>query len=222
MDSLSYQLLSLFLAYATFARAETTTMSTSVVQATRQATHTYTEVPAASGGGYGSYGSNAVNTEGGASGTSASSFNLSQGAMIAIIVVVVTVAVFGSKTYTKSSTKRALLTVLIVASVVLFILAKRRQWNIRQSIKRASRRLTGRTNPPSSKQQAAKKKRSGIVAGTGSQSGTRAAYPPGEKRGVVVEVKDEEKGPLDYPAPPKTEKPKQNAFAGKLWSNNWK
>ena len=94
MGSLSLTLLSLLLAYA---RAEETTMSTSIIQATRHETHAYTSsVPAASGG-YSSYGSNAVNTEGGASGTSASSFNLSQGAMIAIIVVVVTVAVFGSK-----------------------------------------------------------------------------------------------------------------------------
>jgi hypothetical protein len=91
MDSFSLTLLSLFLANA---HAAATTMSTSVVQATKHETHTYTSSVAASSGGYGS---NAINTEGGASGTSASSFNLSQGAMIAIIVVVVVVAVFGSE-----------------------------------------------------------------------------------------------------------------------------
>ena len=110
----------------------------------------------------------------------------------------------------------SVLTNISVASVVLYILAKRRQWNIRQSIKRASRRLTGKSAP---KDDAMRKKRSGIVAGSQSKS-TRAAYPPGQKRAVVVEVKDEEKGPLDYPSPPKTKDP--NGLAEKLRGNNWK
>jgi hypothetical protein len=39
---------------------------------------------------------------------------------------------------------------------------------------------------------------------------------------VVVEVKDEEKGPLDYGTPPKTKKPRENTWIGRLWGNDWK
>lgn len=112
------------------------------------------------------------------------------------------------------------LTWSIVASVVLFILAKRRQWNVRQSIKRASRRITGRPNPPSRKEEAARRKRSGVIAG--SHPGTRAAYPPGQKRGVVVEVKDVEKGSLDHGTPAQTKKPRENTWFGRLQGNDWK
>ncbi|KAF2649892.1 hypothetical protein K491DRAFT_771312 [Lophiostoma macrostomum CBS 122681] len=64
----------------------------------------------------------------GAQGADKGSFSLSQGGLIAIIVVAVIVAVAGT------------------ASAILFWLAKKRQWNVRQSLRRASRRLTGRSD----------------------------------------------------------------------------
>jgi hypothetical protein len=69
---------------------------------------------------------------------------------------------------------------------VLFVVAKRRQWDIRQSIKRASRRLTGRGNPkPSASDR--QSKRGGVqMKGIPSREG--------QKRGAFVEVKDAEKG----------------------------
>ncbi|KAF1995384.1 hypothetical protein P154DRAFT_538868 [Amniculicola lignicola CBS 123094] len=70
----------------------------------------------------------------GAAGGSKEAFNLSKGALIAIIVVAVFVAILG------------------IASAVLFWLAKKRQWDVRQSIRRASRRFTGKSNVASKRE----------------------------------------------------------------------
>ncbi|KAF2259484.1 hypothetical protein CC78DRAFT_548258 [Lojkania enalia] len=66
-------------------------------------------------------------SDAGAAGTSKGAFTLSSGGLAAIITVAVVVAVLG------------------IASAVLFWLAKKRQWDVRQSLRRASRRLTGRS-----------------------------------------------------------------------------
>ncbi|KAI9800946.1 MAG: hypothetical protein M1833_003083 [Piccolia ochrophora] len=65
-----------------------------------------------------------VDSAAGAAGESGS-FQLSQGAIIAIVVVAVIVGLGG------------------VGSAVLFYIAKKRQWEIRKSIRRSARRLTG-------------------------------------------------------------------------------
>lgn len=138
-----------------------------------------------------------VDSAGGASGSDSGSFSLSKGGLIAIIVIVVGVAVFG------------------IASIVLFVLAKRRQWNVRASIRRASRRLTGRDPGPKPSEVAARRKRSGIVAGM--------ERGEGRKGGVVVEVRDEvEKGPLGYGVGPVTKKPREGTWVGRLGGNDWK
>ncbi|KAF1923020.1 uncharacterized protein M421DRAFT_426256 [Didymella exigua CBS 183.55] len=63
----------------------------------------------------------------GAAGSSKGAFELSSGGLIAIIVVAVIVVIGG------------------IASATLWWLAKKRQWDVRQSIRRASRRMTGRS-----------------------------------------------------------------------------
>ncbi|KAF2279729.1 uncharacterized protein EI97DRAFT_359462, partial [Westerdykella ornata] len=73
-------------------------------------------------------------SDAGAAGASKGAFTLSKGGLVAIIVVAVVVAVAGT------------------ASATLFWLAKKRQWDVRQSIRRASRRLTGRATEPSKRQ----------------------------------------------------------------------
>ena len=72
---------------------------------------------------------------------------------------------------------------IAVASIVLYVVAKRRQWNVRQSIRRASRRLTGRNGNVSRRSEMDKRKRSGIIGGA--KPGVKAAHPPGHKRGLV-------------------------------------
>ncbi|KAF1953223.1 hypothetical protein CC80DRAFT_152080 [Byssothecium circinans] len=76
-------------------------------------------------------------SDAGAAGASKGAFDLSKGGLAAIIVVCVLVVVLG------------------VGSAVLFWLAKKRQWDVRQSIRRASRRMTGRSTAdlPSTKRQ---------------------------------------------------------------------
>ncbi|KAI7090255.1 hypothetical protein KC356_g1713 [Hortaea werneckii] len=101
-----------------------------LLQATSQSAQPLPIATTASAPEYGNYnGGNAgsgsdIDSDAGASGSS-SSFSLSRGGMIAVIVVVAVVAIFG------------------IASTTLFILAKRRQWNVRARLSRASRRLTG-------------------------------------------------------------------------------
>ncbi|KAI7157930.1 hypothetical protein KC349_g5253 [Hortaea werneckii] len=104
--------------------------TSALLQATSQSAQPLPIATTASAPEYGNYnagspGSGAeIDSDAGASGSS-SSFSLSRGGMIAVIVVVAVVAVFG------------------IASTTLFILAKRRQWNVRARLSRASRRLTG-------------------------------------------------------------------------------
>jgi len=65
----------------------------------------------------------------GASGSSPGSINISHGAMIAIIVVVAVVAVVG------------------ISSSILFYVAKKREWKIRESIRRSARKVVTALTP---------------------------------------------------------------------------
>ncbi|KAH3981248.1 hypothetical protein HBI56_054710 [Parastagonospora nodorum] len=67
-------------------------------------------------------------SDAGAAGSQKGAFTLSSGALAAIIVVAVIVVIGG------------------IGSATLWWLAKKRQWDVRQSIRRASRRFTGRGN----------------------------------------------------------------------------
>ncbi|RMY92524.1 hypothetical protein D0862_09463 [Hortaea werneckii] len=105
--------------------------TSALLQATSQSAQPLPIASTASAPEYGTYNAGSpgsgseIDSDAGASGSS-SSFSLSRGGMIAVIVVVAVVAIFGT-----------------VASTTLFILAKRRQWNVRARLSRASRRLTG-------------------------------------------------------------------------------
>lgn len=135
--------------------------------------------------------------------------------MIAIIIVVVGVAIFGGEYPTNHLLYVIMLTTTTVLSITLFMIAKKRQWRVRESIKRASRRLTGRPVGPRPRSEVDRRKRSGVVAGA------RRA-PPGtplvqQKRTAVsaTELADLEKGDG------------AKGEAGKGWlgmmrGNNWK
>jgi len=118
-------------------------------------------------------------SDAGASGSSQGAFSLSKGALAAIIVVVVVVVVGGA------------------ASATLFYLAKKRQWDVRKSFRRASRRLTGRSTAdldrvkPSSRSQ-------------NRRTGVRLASPPPSAKALVAKRsesdRDVEKGvPAEKP-----------------------
>ncbi|KAI9666869.1 MAG: hypothetical protein M1831_001374 [Alyxoria varia] len=66
----------------------------------------------------------------GASGDDGKAYDLSTGGLVAIIVVVVVVAIFG------------------IASAVLFYVAKKRQWKLREKMKHASRRVASKVTTP--------------------------------------------------------------------------
>ncbi|KAI8931772.1 hypothetical protein NX059_011410 [Plenodomus lindquistii] len=105
-------------------------------------------------------------SDAGAAGSEKGSFTLSGGAMAAIIVVAVVVVVGG------------------IASATLWWLAKKRQWDVRQSIRRASRRLTGRA-PVDNQKQTRENRRTGI----------RLNSPPPGKKGAKPRMDhDVEKG----------------------------
>ncbi|EFX01069.1 hypothetical protein CMQ_6011 [Grosmannia clavigera kw1407] len=80
-------------------------------------------------GGGSSSADTSIDNDGGASGSSDGSMSLSRGGLVAIIVVVVAVAIIG------------------VTSAVLFYLAKKREWKIRQSIRKSARRVVNALTP---------------------------------------------------------------------------
>ncbi|KAH9876685.1 hypothetical protein J1614_003817 [Plenodomus biglobosus] len=113
-------------------------------------------------------------SDAGAAGSAKGAFSLSGGAMAAIIVVAVVVVVGG------------------IASATLWWLAKKRQWDVRQSIRRASRRITGRA-PLDNPKQTRENRRTGIRLNS---------PPPGKKAGNPRSDRDVEKGfPLSQKEP---------------------
>jgi len=78
----------------------------------------------------GGVGASSGGSSAGASGGNGGAFQLSTGAVVGIAVAC------------------AVVVCAIVALWALWFIAKRRQWTIRETIHRASRRLTGRKNPP--------------------------------------------------------------------------
>ncbi|KAF2802783.1 uncharacterized protein BDZ99DRAFT_576650 [Mytilinidion resinicola] len=121
------------LSFALLTAAQSTIQSTHTLQITHTAAATSAAAAATSAPAAEGYNGGTDNPEdpsdAGASGSSQGAFSLSKGALAAIIVVVVVVVIGGA------------------ASATLFYLAKKRQWDVRQSIRRASRRLTGRSIP---------------------------------------------------------------------------
>ncbi|KAF3015884.1 hypothetical protein G7054_g6965 [Neopestalotiopsis clavispora] len=71
----------------------------------------------------------AVDDAAGASGGTSGAVELSHGALVAIIVVVVVVAIGG------------------IASAVLFYLAKKREWKVRESIRRSAKKVVTALTP---------------------------------------------------------------------------
>jgi nitrogen fixation-related uncharacterized protein len=101
----------------------------------------------------------------GAAGSSKGAFELSSGGLVAIIVVAVIVVIGG------------------IASATLWWLAKKRQWDVRQSIRRASRRITGRSTIDVSKQNRQNRR-----------TGIRLNSPPPGKNSRPKQEHDLEKG----------------------------
>lgn len=103
-------------------------------------------------------------SDAGAAGAQKGAFNLSKGALAAIIVVAVIVVIGG------------------IGSATLWWLAKKRQWDVRQSLRRASRRFTGRGK--TDKTQSRQNRRTGI----------RLNSPPPGKNSKPRQEHDLEKG----------------------------
>ncbi|EME50360.1 hypothetical protein DOTSEDRAFT_77383 [Dothistroma septosporum NZE10] len=178
------------------ARQETASQTAAITSTAATASSTATsndpdQTDQPSSGIYGSSSSQGGNTDAGASG-SGSSFNLSTGGLVAIIIVVVAVVAFG------------------VATTTLWVIAKRRQWTMKQTLKRASKRLTGRGGPRQDARDAADERRR---RRTGVQMTSREEQR-GAKRGMVIEIKDQE----DV----KGERSAGGGLGSKLWRNDWK
>ncbi|KAF2494926.1 hypothetical protein BU16DRAFT_51211 [Lophium mytilinum] len=156
-------------AFITLSLAQSTIQSTQTLQITHTAAATSAAASAAATSaapaGYNGGNDNPEDpTDAGASGSSQGAFSLSKGALAAIIVVVVVVVVGGA------------------ASATLFYLAKKRQWDVRQSLRRASRRLTGRSLPPKTPTRA-QNRRTGVRLASPPPS-AKAFMPKGGNRDV--------------------------------------
>ncbi|KAF2124014.1 hypothetical protein P153DRAFT_371318 [Dothidotthia symphoricarpi CBS 119687] len=111
----------------------------------------------------------------GAAGGTKGAFGLSSGGLVAIIVVAVVVVIGG------------------IGSASLWWLAKKRQWDVRQSIRRASRRITGRSTVNNTKNR--ENRRTGI----------RLNSPPPGKNSKPTQTRDLEKGvPMSSKVPKMT------------------
>ncbi|ORY61359.1 uncharacterized protein BCR38DRAFT_459264 [Pseudomassariella vexata] len=91
-----------------------------------------TEDPATRGNDSGSGSANsggAIDSDAGASGTSSGGVQLSHGAMVAIIVVVCVVAVLG------------------ISMAVLFYIAKKREWKIKETIRKSAKKVVTALTP---------------------------------------------------------------------------
>ncbi|KAF2091494.1 hypothetical protein K490DRAFT_60933 [Saccharata proteae CBS 121410] len=123
-------------------------------------------------------------TEAGNEGPDSGSFSLSKGGLAAIIIVVCVVAVIG------------------IASTVLFFLAKKRQWEVRKSLKRASRRVTHRLDTARRNRRS---RRSGVRMVSPSRAGTSRGANRDDR------VRDVEKGQTQASAG-KNKTPTMSAF----------
>lgn len=85
-------------------------------------------------------------TEAGAAGdSSGNSVSISQGGMIAIIVVVVVVSLIGSMYLSPIDHLHAL--TLLVSTAALFFIAKRREWTMRETIRKSARKVVTALTP---------------------------------------------------------------------------
>ncbi|OQO04002.1 hypothetical protein B0A48_10645 [Cryoendolithus antarcticus] len=205
------------------------TQTSSVDSISSAASSTPSASSAAGGTEYnapGSAGSASSGSDLGASGSDGgNSFSLSKGAIAGIIVVVVLVALFG------------------IASTILFVIAKRRSWTIRETLRRGSRRLTGRgpTAPPSSS-----RKGGVMIADRGSRKAIRIDSPQrqphrgglegkgwGHKRGLLDSRDrggDLEKGKMPGVGNREVRAldgrgagaRKETGWVGKMWGGGWK
>ena len=99
---------------------------------------------------------------------------------------------------------------------------------MRETFSRASRRLTGRFTPgpnPHRSTAAANRqsRRAGVRMESPPRPGVNAVYPPGHKRGLVVNRGDLEKGPrvLEGRAPQNT-RTREKSWVKGLWGHGWK
>ncbi|POS75746.1 hypothetical protein DHEL01_v205856 [Diaporthe helianthi] len=94
----------------------------------------------------------------GASGTSSNNFQVSQGALIAIILIVVFVALLG------------------IASGTLFYLAKKREWKVRETIRRSAKKVVTALTPRRSEFPRSVKERS--IRSRGGRARVEDEIPP--------------------------------------------
>ena len=120
------------------------------------------------------------NSNAGASGSNSGFINMTNGARIAIIVVVVVVAVLGSKPtsvfFIVGVTDRC-----VVSSALFFFIAKKRQWEVRKTLRRSARRFTGSFRPSA---QTTSRKGRGLSRVRDSPSPTYRQYPNDLEKGV--------------------------------------
>ena len=91
-------------------------------------------------------GPSTVDSDAGAAGPSSGSIQLSTGALVAVIVAVAVVVIGGSE-LEKSPREATFANCRIVASSVLFYIAKKRSWEVRKTIRRSAKRVVTALTP---------------------------------------------------------------------------
>lgn len=126
-------------------------MSSSSVASYFSSLATSAPIQPGSGPSAGDAGSSAGSSTGdsneGAAGPDSGSITISRGGIIAIIVVVVCVVVFGGMFLCANRAAGTMANIQIVASSILWYLAKKRSWEVRKTIRRSARRVATALTP---------------------------------------------------------------------------
>lgn len=158
----------------------TSSTSSSTAVSSKSSTHhpttTSREGPTYNGPAYG-YGTPSTGGNAGNGGSDNGSMGVPKGGLIAIIVVVGLVAIIG------------------LTSAVLFYLAKKRQWEIRNSIRRVSRRFTGKDQRQSNRHGAVRMQSPGSGKSRDLEKGI--SRKDGPRTTVTVGVKPQEPRPSE-------------------------
>jgi len=132
----------------------------------------------------GGVGSVQSGTPAGASGGSGGAFSLSTGAIVGIAVPV------------------GLLIAIIIPLWVVWFIAKRRQWTMKETITRASRRLTGRKNPPATPRTVNRRRNVSVYGTRDAEKGFDSASERSRSRSrTPEEARKEMQKPVQKPVP---------------------
>jgi hypothetical protein len=140
----------------------------------------------------GGVGSVASGPTAGASSSNGGAYSLSTGAVVGIAVgIILVIAIISEPTPLPRRIGTGMLTICKVPLWLLWFIAKRRQWTIRETLTRASRRLTGRKAPPPTPKAPTGRRNTSLYVHRGDREKTPSTKGSDRSRSVSPEEDEE-------------------------------